>query len=62
MCVFPQNDQDKHTTFDESEGILVSTLDEMRSLWQEFVRTKAADTAVSIVKQLVFGCAHVYLN
>ena len=33
--------------FDRSERKLVSTLDEMRSLWQEFVRRKAADTVVS---------------
>ena len=39
--------QENQTMFDRSERKLVSTLDEMRSLWQEFVRRKAADTVVS---------------
>ena len=61
MCTFPQNDQDKHTTFDESEGILVSTLNEMRSLWEDFVRRKAADTAVSSIWPLAYRGVHVCL-
>ena len=35
--------------FNRSERKLVSTLDEMRSLWQEFVRRKDTDTTVSTV-------------
>lgn len=49
MYAFPQNGQDKHTAFDESEGNIVSALDEIKSMWQEFVRRKAADTTVSLI-------------
>ncbi len=45
--------------FDRSERKLVSTLDKMRSLWQEFVRRKAADTVVS--KANYMGC-HVCVH
>ena len=45
---FPHIHQEKHAIFDKSERKLVNALDEMRSLWQEFVRRKAADTTVSM--------------
>ena len=44
---FPRFHQEKHAIFDKSERKLVNALDEMQSLWQEFIRRKAADTTVS---------------
>ena len=52
--------QVNQTLFDRSERRLVSTLDEMRSLWQEFVRRKAADTVVS--KANCMGLPRVYAS
>ena len=46
--------------FDRSERKLVSTLDKMRSLWQEFVRKKAADTVVS--KAICMGLPRVCMH
>ena len=44
--------------FNRSERKLVSTLDEMRSLWQEFVRRKDTDTTVSTVYTYIYDNLH----
>ena len=49
--------QEKHTIFEESERKLVNALDEMQSLWEMFVRRKAADTTVSMASCM--GLAHL---
>ena len=64
MCAFYYDciyiHQENRTMFDRSERNLVSTLDEMRSLWQEFVRRKAADTVVSNTNCM--GLPHVCMH
>ena len=41
------NTQDKSVMFDEGRQKVTSSLQEMGSLWAEFVRMKGADSAVS---------------
>ena len=56
MCISPYLHQEQHIIFDESERKLVSALDEMQSLWETFVRRRAADTTVSVA--ICMGSAH----
>ena len=55
---FPHIHQEKHAIFDKSERKLVNALDEMRSLWQEFVRRKDTDATVSIYSNLIVWHCH----